>query len=117
MAGLVVSRLGGTSENELTWIDSFVNRSADVIPDPWLELPLVDKSRDVAFQDQSRIHFGSVASSLVNVKQYLAAGDLTGGFGLSTSLSPLDEDRASSPQPFLQLRIRDSPGVFHLASQ
>ncbi len=107
MASLIVSRLGRAGEDELTRINSFVDCPAHVVPDLWLELPLVDEPGGVALENQARIQFGSVACSLVNVEKHLAVGDLTGGFGLPAGLCSLDKDGAGCTQPFLQLRIRD----------
>lgn len=88
MAGLIVSRLGRPGENELTWVDSFVDCSAHVVPDLRFELPLVDEPWGVALEHQPRIQFGGVASSLVDVEKHLAIGNLTSGFSLSAGLRP-----------------------------
>jgi hypothetical protein len=108
MASLIVGWLGRAGEDELARIDSFVDCPAHVVPDPRLELPLVDEPGSVTLKNQARIQFGGVASCFVNVEQHLAVGDLTGGFGLPAGLRSLDKDRTGGMQPFPQLGIRYS---------
>jgi hypothetical protein len=69
MTSLVVSRLSGAGKDELTRIDSFVNCSPHMVPDLWCELPFVDEPGGVALENQARIQFGSVASSLVDIEE------------------------------------------------
>jgi hypothetical protein len=113
MAGLIVSWLSRAGKDELTRINPFVNCAAHVVPDLWLKLPLVDKPRNVALENQPRIQLGSIASSFVNVEKHLAISNLTSGFGLARGLCPLNKDRASGFQPCFKLRICDSRDVRH----
>jgi hypothetical protein len=94
VSSLLVSWLGRPGEDELTWIHTFVNRATHVIPNLWLELPLVDESRSIALEDQSRTQLGGFTSRSVDVEENLALGNLASGFGLSTGLRPLKEDCA-----------------------
>src|SRR5680860_1076786 len=111
VAGLVIGRLGGAGQDELTGVNPIVDVAAYVVPDLRLELPLIDQPGDVAVEDQRGIEFGGVTSVLVDVEKHLALCDLASGFGLAAGLRSLDQDRASGFEPPLQLEIRDSKGV------
>jgi hypothetical protein len=95
VSSLLVSWLGGPGEDELTWIHTFVNRATNVIPNLWLELPLVDESWSVALEDQPRTQLGSFTGRSIDVEEHLALGNLASGLGLSTGLRALKEDCAS----------------------
>ncbi len=81
MASLIVSRLSRAGEDELARVDSFVDCPANVVPDLWLKLPLVDEPGGIALENQARIQFGSVACGPIDIEEHLAVGGLTSGFG------------------------------------
>ena len=116
MAGDVVGGNGGTGENELAGRGAPVDGPADMVPDGGFQLPFVDQSGRVAFQDGCRIRADHPPGVVVHVEQHLALCRLHGGSRLPGRLGTFDENRAGSSQQFSQLGIDDPWQVGHWLS-
>ena len=90
----VVGRDGGTRQQELPGLATVVDRTADVVPDPRLDLPLVDQPRRRSVEHELRVELDRSASVRVDVEPHVAGGDLERRRCLATGLRPLDDHSA-----------------------
>jgi hypothetical protein len=76
-----------------------------VVPKLRLDLPLVDEAGRGSIENKGGIDRCSGASSVVDVEQYLAGRDPTGGEGLAACLRSLENDNACRGELRLELGI------------
>lgn len=94
MASLIIGRRSGAGQDELAAFLPIVDGVADVVPDRWLDLPLVDQARRSSVKNDVRRHLHRLAGVSVDVQPHLARGQLTRGLSLAAGLRALDQDRA-----------------------
>lgn len=108
MARHVVRRNGRAGQDELTRTASGrVNRPANLIPDRWHELPLVDQPWPIPFEKQCRCQKAGRACFVIDVEAYLAGGCLPGGFCLATAAGALDHHRPGCGEARRELSVSD----------
>ena len=103
MASDVVGRSGRPGQDELAALAPIVDRPSDVVPDAWLDLPLVDQPRGLSREHGRWVDADGAARGVVDVEQHLAARHLASGERLAAGLGALDEhaSRAGEARPEL----------------
>src|ERR1035437_4190919 len=99
MTGDVVGRHGCSGEDELPSLPPVIDLAPDVVPDRWLDLPLVDQLWGRPVQDQAGVQRQDRAGIKVGIQEDRAAGLLAGGLGLPAGLWPLNQDSACGGEP------------------
>lgn len=109
----IVGWHGRAGQDEQPGALSIIDRPPYVIPNPRLQLPLVDEARALTVQHQRRIDRSGEPCLRIHVQPYLAACGLSSGLGLAAGLGPLDQDSADRLRGSLELRVHDSWSVCH----
>jgi hypothetical protein len=90
----VVSRSGGSGEDELALFLAVVDLPTDAVPDLRLDLPFVEQDRWPSGEEGLGVEIELGARYGVLVEADDRVGDLGCSGGLSARLRPLDEDCA-----------------------
>lgn len=114
MPSCVIGGLSGAGQDELSWLLAVIYRAADVVPDRWGELPLIEQPWGLALEDQAGVDLSRFAHLIIDIEPSFASGNLPSSLGLSAGLGSLDQDSASVSKPLFQLWIGDSGAIGHV---
>nr|WP_244156316.1 hypothetical protein [Desulfonatronospira thiodismutans] len=95
MSGDIIYRYGGTGQDELARLATLVNRTPDMIPDGWFNLPFINKTRGIARQHQARVNGYSLTGIFIDIKQYFTGGQVTASSRFSAGFRPFNDHGAS----------------------
>ncbi len=113
VAGHIVSGYCRTRQDELSRRSSVIHRPSDMIPDVRLRLPLIDESWRLAAEHRIRVDANHAPGVPVNVKEYLAGGEVPAGGRFPARLGTLHYNRTGSGQSFGEFSVDNSGTVVH----